>query len=75
MFNTHSNTRFRLINEIVKKFIIKFFVDNNIKNRYLIKIYEIIFIKRIHVFKISFNFEITIEKNFHEFNEFKLSIR
>ena len=64
LFDDHFETKLRFIDETIEIFIINFFVDVIEKNRLLIKIYQQIFLRRIHASRMSFDFITIIEKHF-----------
>ena len=63
-FDDYFEAKLRFIDETIEIFIINFSINVIEKNRLLTKIYQQIFFKRIHAFKISFDFFTIIEKHF-----------
>ena len=64
LFDDHFEVKLRFIDETIETFIINSFVDVIEKKRLLIKMYKQIFLNRIHVFRMSFDFLTIIEKHF-----------
>ena len=63
-FDDHFEIKLRLIDETIETFIINSSVDVIEKKRLLTKMYEQIFFKRTHVFRMSFDSFTIIEKHF-----------